>query len=102
MEFTHSKKRYPVMSSVWNSHVMRMTKKGNAKNVVGSQIRKIRTASQPAISQEDLSGRLAARGITLDRSAISRIENQDRYLMDYEILAIAKCLKVSVASLFGE
>jgi len=47
-------------------------------------------------------GRLAARGITLDQTAISRIENRDRYLMDYEIAAIAKSLRVSVAWLFGE
>jgi hypothetical protein len=49
-----------------------------------------------------LAGRLAARGITLDQTAVSRIENQTRYLMDYEIAAIAQALKVSVASLFGE
>jgi hypothetical protein len=42
------------------------------------------------------------RGIVLDRSAISRIENQDRYVMDYEAAALAKCLGVSVAFLFGE
>ena len=39
---------------------------------------------------------LAVRGINLDRSAISRIENRERYLMDYEISAIARSLKVSV------
>ena len=54
------------------------------------------------MSQEDLAGRLAGRGVHLDRSAISRIENQDRYLMDYEISAIARCLKVTVGWLFGE
>jgi len=32
----------------------------------------------------------------------SAVENQTRYLMDYEIAAIAKCLKVSVGWLFGE
>jgi len=47
-------------------------------------------------------GRLASQGILLDRSALSRIESQDRYLMDYEIAAIARALKVSVAWLFGE
>ena len=52
--------------------------------------------------KDDLAGRLAARGIILDQTAISRIENQTRYLMDYEIAAIAKSLKVSVGWLFGE
>jgi hypothetical protein len=38
----------------------------------------------------------------MDQTAISRIENQSRYLMDYEVAAIARSLKVSVAWLFGE
>jgi transcriptional regulator with XRE-family HTH domain len=54
------------------------------------------------VSQDDLAGRLAAQGILLDRTAISRIENQSRYTMDYEAAAIARALKVSVAWLFGE
>jgi hypothetical protein len=66
------------------------------------RIRFARLQAKPAVSQEDLAGRLAVMRISLDRSASSRIENQDRYLMDYEIAAIAKCLKVTVAWLFSE
>lgn len=51
------------------------------------------------MSQDDLSGRLAAQGIVLDQGAISRIESGFRYLMDYELLAIAKALKIPAASL---
>jgi len=72
------------------------------RNVIGSRVRKARLGGSPPVSQEDLAGRLAARNLTLDRSAISRIENGTRYLMDYEIVAIARSLKVSVAWLFGE
>jgi len=50
----------------------------------------------------DLAGRLAAKKITLDQTAISRVENQTRYVMDYEAAAIAKVLKVSMGWLFGE
>jgi hypothetical protein len=39
---------------------------------------------------------------SLDRSAISRIESHERYVMDFEAVAIAKCLKVSIGYLFGE
>lgn len=56
----------------------------------------------PPVSQEDLAGRVAGKGVTLDRSAISRIESGSRYIMDYEIAAIARSLKVSTAWLFGE
>ena len=72
------------------------------RNLIGERVRKARLACNPSVTQEDLTGRLAAREITIDQTAISRIENQTRYLMDYEIVAIAKALKVSVAYLFGE
>jgi hypothetical protein len=41
-------------------------------------------------------------GLEAGRTAVSRIENQSRYAMDYEVAAIARALKVSVAWLFGE
>lgn len=81
---------------------MKKTKTGLKRNVVGERVRQARIKADPPVSQDDLCGRLAKYGIQLDRSAISRIENQGRYAMDYEVLAIARCLKVPVASLFGE
>ncbi len=81
---------------------MKRTRQQPERNNIGKRIRLARSKCSPAVSQDDLAGRLAARGITLDQTAISRIENQTRYLMDYEITAIAKCLKVSVGWLFGE
>lgn len=56
----------------------------------------------PPVSQDDLAGRLARRGVVMDRSAISRIENRTRYVMDYEAKAIAQALKVSIAWLYAE
>lgn len=81
---------------------MKKTRKHAARNLIGSKVREVRLRMKPEVSQEDLAGRLAAQGIQLDRSAISRIENQERYVMDYEIAAIAKSLRVTVAELFGE
>ena len=65
-------------------------------------MRAARLRSKPPVTQEDLAGRLAAQGVTLDRSAVSRIESQDRYVMDYEAKAIALALKISIAALFTE
>jgi HTH-type transcriptional regulator, cell division transcriptional repressor len=70
--------------------------------MIGSRIRQARLKCSPSVSQEDLAGRLAAQNIVIDRTAISRIENQTPYIMDYEIAAIARSLKVSVGWLFGE
>ena len=81
---------------------MKKTRTAPARNLIGRRIRQARLRCQPEVSQDDLAGRLAAKGILLDRSAISRIESQTRYLMDYEVAAIAKCLKISVAWLYGE
>jgi len=81
---------------------MKKTGQQPQRNLIGERIRKARLACNPPVTQEDLAGRLAGREITVDQTAISRIENQTRYLMDYEIFAIAKALKVSVAFLFGE
>lgn len=65
-------------------------------------MRAARLSLNPPASQDDLAGRLAAQGILLDRSAISRIESQTRYVMDYEAAALAQALKVTVGWLFGE
>jgi transcriptional regulator with XRE-family HTH domain len=81
---------------------MKKTNKANERNIIGGRVRQARLKCKPAVSQDDLAGKLAARGILLDRTAISRIENQSRYVMDYEAAAIARALKVSVAWLFGE
>ncbi len=53
-------------------------------------------------SQDDLAGRLAAKGITMDQTAISRIENRSRYTVDYEAAVITRPLKVKVGWLLGE
>lgn len=87
---------------MWKPHAVKKTKQSKHRNVTGRRIREARRRRKPPVSQDDLAGKLAARGITLDQTAISRIENRDRYLMDYEVLAIARCLKVSVSWLYGE
>jgi hypothetical protein len=81
---------------------MKKTRKAQQRNVIGRRVRDARLKSTPPVSQDDLAGRLAGQGILLDRSAISRIESQTRYVMDYEAKAIARALKVSIAWLFGE
>lgn len=69
-------------------------------NVIGPRIRAARLKHKPQLSQNDLVARLGVAGLDVDRPTITRIENGRRYLRDYEIIAIARVLKVSVASLF--
>ncbi len=79
---------------------VKKTRKSTARNCIGPRIRQTRLRANPPVSQEDLAGRVAALGVLLDRSAISRIESQDRYVMDYEALALAAALKVPIETLF--
>ena len=81
---------------------MKKTARFAARNQIGARVRQARLSCSPPVSQEDLAGRLAAQGISMDRTAISRIEKRSRYVMDYEVSAIARALKVSVAWLFAE
>lgn len=64
-------------------------------------MRKIRLAQKIPVTQQDLAGRLAAQGITVDRTAIARIERCQRYVLDYEAAAIAKALRVPIGDLFA-
>jgi transcriptional regulator with XRE-family HTH domain len=75
-------------------------KRGAKKNVIGPTIKEVRLSLSPKVSQQDLAGRLAARGIQIDRSAIARIESRDRFVRDFEIMAIAAALRVPLVSLF--
>lgn len=79
---------------------MKKTREDAALNDYGPLIRRKRLAAKTKISQDDLSGRLAAVGIWLDRSAISRIENQERGILDYELMAIVKILKIKQSEIF--
>lgn len=79
---------------------MKKTAGIDGRNLIGGRLREIRLKQKPEVTLEDLAGRLAARGVTLDRSAIGRIENDNRYVLDYELKALASALRVEVAELF--
>jgi len=74
---------------------------GQRLNLVGEQVRKIRLALVPFVTQEDLAGRLANEGFeNLTRVIINRIEAGKRTVLDIELVALAKALRVSVQRLF--
>lgn len=79
-----------------------MTRKAAGKNIVGRRIAEVRQRSEPALTQDALSGRLAKLGIQLDRAAIAKIENSHRHVLDYELKAFAKVLGVDVNWLLGD
>lgn len=59
-------------------------------NVVGQNIRKYR--EHKSISQRQLANKLNLKGINLYHSDISRIEANDLFIRDYELIGIYKVL----------
>lgn len=79
-----------------------MIKKPRRKNIIGRCLAEARRGCKPALTQDALSGKLARLGFQLDRAAISKIESNHRYVLDYELKALAEVLGVEVNSLLGD
>lgn len=67
-------------------------------NVVGPQIRKIRT--QQKLTQAKLTTRCQLAGWDISREGLAKIESQLRGMSDIEVLKAAKALKVHFSVLF--
>lgn len=57
-------------------------------------------AANPKITQDDMAGRLARQGLQLSQPQIAKIESGQRPLLDFEVAAFAKALKVPIQALF--
>jgi hypothetical protein len=79
-----------------------VAKKPRRKNIVARRVAEARQGCMPALTQDALSGKLARLGIQLDRAAISKIESNLRYVLDYELKALAEVLGVEVNWLLGD
>lgn len=72
------------------------------RNVVGTRVRQARKMAKPPITQLDLAARLELSGVRIDQSSLSKIEQGIRPVLDIEVLALAKALRVSSSWLLGE
>lgn len=70
--------------------------------MVGARVRQARKLATPRVSQVDLAARLQLMGLKIDQSAVSKIEQGYRPVLDLEVVALAKALKVSPSWLLGE
>lgn len=70
---------------------------GNEKNLIGDNLRRIRTAKK--MSQQAVSDQLELMAIYVCRGSISRIEDKQRTVTDIELYGLAKVLGVSITDL---
>ena len=69
--------------------------------MVAARMRKARLAFDPPLTQDQLAGRIAAKGGTLDRVTVTKIECGQRCVFDFELPLLAEVLKVDVRWLLG-
>ncbi|EQK46677.1 helix-turn-helix domain protein [[Clostridium] bifermentans ATCC 19299] len=69
------------------------------RNLIGTNLKKIRVLNK--LSQEQLIAQLNLLGLDLDRTSLSRIENHNREVYDYELIYFSKALKVSILDLYA-
>ncbi len=79
---------------------MRVRKKDiGDSNIVGKKIEQRRKSI--GMKQKDLLAQIQIRGIEMNASGLSKIEGQIRHVNDYELVAFADILGVSVNWLLG-
>ena len=64
------------------------------KNICGNRVREARVRRK--LTQEELAARLQVAGITIERDSVSRIEIGTRFVADFELVVLAKVLKVDL------
>jgi len=74
---------------------MRIRLRPGAANLLGPVFRQVRVESRPRLTQADVAARLTTLGLPMDRSIISKIENQSRLISDIELFFFMKALHLS-------
>lgn len=72
---------------------------GDSKNIIGPRVKKLR--EKAGLSQEALAGKLSLAGTDFSSLMILRIEKGQRFVPDYELLALAEYFGVSTDYLLG-
>ncbi|MCI8495958.1 MAG: helix-turn-helix transcriptional regulator [Lachnospiraceae bacterium] len=68
-------------------------------NIIGPQIKLARINQH--LTQEELAIKMQLRNIEISQKVISRIEKQERFVADYELLAFSEVLKMDLYELFS-
>jgi len=72
------------------------------KNIVGKRVQEARRKFKPPLSQEELTARLELDGWKISRGTLSKIEAGIRQVTDFEVMALARTLKVPAESLLDK
>ena len=73
-----------------------------SNNICGKNVKRIRQAMIPKLSQRGLSDLLQLEGLDVDKNAIQRIESGQRFVTDIELKMLSQVLNVSLIELLEE
>lgn len=72
---------------------------GDSKNIIGPKLKQLRT--EMGLSQDKFAGQLQLHGIEYSALTVLRIEKGERFVPDYEIVALAKFFNLTTDELLG-
>ena len=72
----------------------------NNKNVISKALKVARVKKE--MSQDQLAAKMQVLGVSLDQQMISKIENNTRFVTDYELACFCKALEVSPEELLQD
>lgn len=72
---------------------------GDSKNLIGPRLKQLRT--ELGLSQDKLASQLQLHGIEYSALTILRVEKGERFVPDYEIVALAKFFNLTTDELLG-
>ena len=70
------------------------------RNLVGAKVERLR--QKAGMRQKELLAQLQVRGISINASALSKLEGQVRTVTDYELVAIADVFGLTIDELLAE
>lgn len=79
---------------------MKEMKYKGKKNLVHLQLKIMRVRRD--LSQKDLAARMQVLGVSIDQQSISRIENNERIVTDYELACFCKALRCTEQELLQD
>ena len=73
---------------------------GNDKNVIYKKLKLCRVAKR--LTQGELAAKMQTMNVNIDQQMISKIENNDRIVTDYELACFCKILNVAPQEMLEE
>ena len=70
---------------------------GKNKNVISKKLKLCRIKNE--LTQKELAAKMQTMGVNLDQQMISKIENNSRFVTDYELACFCSILKVKAEDL---